>query len=220
MVKLDSRRGGISTLDDALQGQIDVAIRTLKDGGVVAIPTDTLYGLAACAFDERAVARVFRLKGRHTRVSLPLLVADVEDIRRWAADIPDLAWALGKRFWPGALTLVLRKADTIPDIVCGGKGTIALRVPDHPVPRTITRELGAPITGTSANRSGKPGLCTAIAVLDEFGDEVDLVVDGGETSAGLPSTVLDLSGEEPRILREGAVAKRDIEELCVGQLAG
>ena len=200
--------------DKALQDQVDAAVRILKSGGVVAIPTDTLYGLAANALNEKAVERVFNIKGRSKGMALPLLLTDANDIVKWADDVPDIAWPLVRRFWPGALTLVLKKASIISDVVSGGMDTIALRVPAHHVPRAIARGLGAPITGTSANRSGSPGLTTAEAVRREFGSEVDLIIDAGDASKGLASTVLDLSGKQPRILREGAVSLREIEELC------
>lgn len=205
---------GVQRLDEALQGQVESAASILNRGGVAAIPTDTLYGLAAVAFDEAAVERVFRLKGRPKGMALPLLVADADDLLRCARDVPKVTWGLVERFWPGALTLVLNKADTIPDLVTGGADTVALRVPDHWVPRVLVRKLGSPITGTSANRSGSPGLTTAQAVREEFGDEVDLVIDGGETPGSIASTVLDLTGRRPRVLRQGAVSRDDIEAIC------
>ena len=205
---------GVSRPSQGVREQIESAAQILKSGGVAAIPTDTLYGLAACALKDAAVERIFRLKGRPKGMALPLLVSEANDISRYATNIPEVTWALAERFWPGALTVVLPKAEGISALVSGGKNTIALRVPDHPVPRALARELEAPITGTSANRSGGAGLPTAKAVRDEFGGEIDLVIDGGKAPGGLPSTVLDLSGELPRILRQGAVSQREIEELC------
>jgi L-threonylcarbamoyladenylate synthase len=199
---------------EALQGQIESAIHILQNGGVVAIPTDTLYGLAACAFNEKAVEQVFQLKGRSKGMAIPLLLSDTEDVNKCAVEIPDVAWALTEHFWPGALTIVLKKADVVPDIVSGGMETIAVRVPDHRIPRALARELGTPITGTSANRSGRPGLTTARAVHDEFGDEIDLVIDDGVALGGVASTLLDLSREEPRILRQGSVSICEIEKVC------
>jgi L-threonylcarbamoyladenylate synthase len=199
--------------DEAIEDQIESAVRTLKNGGVVAIPTDTLYGLAACAFNVAAVERVFHLKGRPAGMALPLLLADADDVLKCAVDVPEVAWELVERFWPGALTLVMKKASSVPDIVTAGMNTVALRVPDHHIPRTIARKLGAPITGTSANRSGSPGLTTAQVVRDEFGSALDLIVDGGETQGGVASTVLDMTGKRPRILRQGAVLQDEIEAM-------
>lgn len=199
---------------EALQNQIQTAVEILKNGGIVAIPTDTLYGFAANALDEAAVERVFRLKRRSPSQALPLLLADADDIERWAVAIPDAVWPLAERFWPGPLTLVLRRSAAIPDVVCAGGDTVALRVPDHDVPRSIARSLGAPLTGTSANRSGGPGVTSASAVRDEFSGEIELVIDGGSALDGRPSTVLDLSSGQPRILRQGAVGAADVAELC------
>ena len=194
--------------------QIETAINTLRDGGVVAIPTDTLYGLAACAFDETAVAKVFELKGRPAGMALPLLLADVEDAHKCAVDLPPTFERLAARFWPGALTLIARKSDAVPYAVTAGMDTVGLRVPDHPLARSVARLLGAPITGTSANRSGMPGLTTAQAVRDEFGDAIEYVLDGGDAPGGVASTVLDLSGDTPRILRQGAIGRDEIEAVC------
>lgn len=194
--------------------QIETAINTLRDGGVVAIPTDTLYGLAACAFDETAVAKVFELKGRPAGMALPLLLADAADAHRCAVDLPPIFERLAARFWPGALTLIARKSDAVPYAVTAGMDTVGLRVPDHPLARSVARLLGAPITGTSANRSGMPGLTTAQAVRDEFGDAIGFVLDGGAAPGGVASTVLDLSGDTPRILRQGAIGRDAIEAAC------
>ena len=147
---------------------------------------------------------------------LPILLSDVDEISKWAVEIPKATWVLAEHFWPGALTLILRKADIIPDVLSGGRNTVALRVPNHPIPRLLARELGAPITGTSANRSGKPGLTTAEAVRDVFGNEVDLVINEDKVSVGVASTVVDLSGEQPRILRHGAVTQEQLERLWSG----
>ena len=157
---------------------------------------------------------MFRLKGRPAGTALPLLIADSNDVSRWAEGVPGVAWRLVERFWPGALTLVLKRGPAMPEAACGGLDTVGLRVPDHWIPRAIARELGSPITGTSANRSGRPGLTTAAAVRAEFGAEVDMVVDGGEASGGPASTVLDLTGDRPRILRRGGVSEGDISAVC------
>ncbi len=200
--------------DDALNRQVDAAVDILRGGGVVCIPTDTLYGLAAAALDERAVERLFEIKGRPRTQPLPLLLADAGDMARFASEVPDIAWRLAEQFFPGALTLVLPKAAGVSGVVSGGRQTVALRVPDHWVPRAIARGLGAPITGTSANRTGESGPTTAEMVRTALGDEVDLIVDGGPSPVGVASTVLDLSGDTPVITRQGAVHQREIEEVC------
>lgn len=200
--------------DDRRGSQVDAAVRVLADGGVISVPTDTLYGLAVSAFDEAAVERLFRIKGRAARAPLPLLLADAADIPTYAVDVPDIAWRLAESFYPGPLTLVLRKRDAVPDVVTGGAPTVGVRVPDHWAPRAVVRGLGAAITGTSANRTGEPGLTTAEAVRHELGGEIDYVLDGGECPVGVPSTVLDISGPSPVVVREGAVPRREIEEVC------
>jgi L-threonylcarbamoyladenylate synthase len=194
-----------------MQSQIDAAIDRLKRGGVVGIPTDTLYGLAACVFNLDAVQRVFDLKGRPANMPIPVLLADATDLESCVKEIPDAAFDLADKFWPGALTLVLKKSNVIPDIISAGGDTVAVRVPNHSVPRQLVRGLGAPITGTSANRSGQPGLTAADAVRETFGDELELVIDAGEITGGVASTVLDLSGGVPVLLRQGAVSSEEIE---------
>ena len=200
-------------LDDAMHEQIEAVVEVLANGGVAAIPTDTLYGLAASAFNESAVLKIYELKGRPDGMALPLLLSEAEDVRMCALDVPEAAWTLMELFWPGALTLVVRKRATIPDIVTAGLDTVALRVPDHPVPRAIAKTLGAPITGTSANLSGRPGITNAADVRREFGDTVDFVLDGGEAPGGVASTIVDVSGDELRVLREGAASREEIEAV-------
>ena len=195
-----------------------MAVSILQAGGVISVPTDTLYGLAASALDEPAVERIYRIKARPPRMALPLLLAESSEMERYAAHIPDVARRLAERFFPGPLTLVLRGSGVVSPAVTAGLDTIALRVPDHWLPRAIVRELGAPITGTSANRSGMPGATTAQAVRAQLGGDVDYVVDGGQSPEGSASTVLDVSGPSPVILREGALRRRDLEEVCGKQV--
>ena len=197
---------------EALQGQIKKAADILRKGGVIAVPTDTLYGLAASTSSESAVRRIFRLKGRSAGAAMPVLIDTADRVEQCAVSVPDAARALMRSFWPGALTIVLRRSHQIPSIVSGGLDTVALRVPDHHVPRALVRELDAPITGTSANRTGHEGLTTEAAVRRVFGRDIDLVVDG-QAGAGLPSTVVDLTRPEPSVLRVGALSVSDIEAV-------
>jgi len=185
----------------------------------VGIPTDTLYGLAACVFNLDAVQRVFDLKGRPANMPIPVLLADATDLESCVKEIPDAAFDLADKFWPGALTLVLKKSNAIPDIISAGGDTVAVRVPNHSVPRQLVRGLGAPITGTSANRSGQPGLTAADAVRETFGDELELVIDAGEITGGVASTVLDLSGGVPVLLRQGVVSSEEIEAILGEKLS-
>jgi len=193
--------------------QIRQAIETLKKGGIVAFPTDTVYGLGANALDNNAVAKVYRVKRRPRHLALPLTLGEVCQIAAVARDIPDIAWRLAEHFLPGALTLVLHKAASVSSVVSGGGERIAVRVPDHPVPIALVDGLGAPITGTSANLSGSPSLLTAEEVHRQMGDMVDLIIDGS-CPGGVDSTVVDLTGEAPRILREGAISREEVERIC------
>ncbi len=197
-----------------IRTQIQAAVDVLVKGGVVAIPTDTLYGLAASARDDRACRRVYQIKGRQANMAIPVLIADSEEMDLYATDIPAIAWRLASSFFPGPLTIVLKNAGVLSPFISGGKETIALRVPAHDVPRSIVRTLGGPITGTSANLSGSPGLATAKTVKEHLGEEIDYIVDNGSSASGIQSTVIDLTEGLPMILREGAVPLRDIETVC------
>jgi L-threonylcarbamoyladenylate synthase len=190
------------------------AVEVLRAGGVVAIPTDTLYGLAACAFDVDAVRRVFEIKGRDPGAALPLLLGDPEDVSLCASSVPAAARRLADRFWPGPLTIVLPRADRVPEAVTGGRSTVALRLPDHPVPRHLARSLGMPITGTSANLSGAEPVRSAAGVARQLGGMLDMVFDGGTLPEGPPSTVVDLSVSPPRVVRAGAISERELGEVA------
>lgn len=194
--------------------QITLAVEILRQGGVVAYPTDTLYGLGADAFNEQAVERVFVIKGRPHGMPLPLLLADAQDLAKVASEVSPLAHVLAKTFWPGALTLIVPRSPKVSELVSGRGWKVGVRMPDHPVPRELARRLGAPITGTSANNSGGPDPRTADDVRRQLGDEVDLIIEGGPAPAGQPSTVLDLTGPLPRIVRQGAVTREALEAAC------
>ena len=207
-------------LPSDIQQQIKQGISILKGGGVVAFPTDTVYGLGACASDEQAVERVYELKKRLRNMALPLLLADTTQISEVAANVSQIAWLLIRRFLPGALTLVLPKSDTLPDIITAGSRTVAVRIPAHPVPIALSEGIGAPIVGTSANLSGKPSALTASEVYSQFGDKIDLVVDGGRCPGGKESTIVDVTGGKPVILREGAITREELEQVYEGIALG
>ncbi len=173
-------------------------------------PTDTLYGLGADAFSIPALERIFTIKRRPAEISLPLLVSCWDQLETVAGQIPEAAHRLAGRFWPGPLTLVLPKAEQLPDRVTGGKDTVAVRMPDHPVALEIIRRLGRPITGTSANRSGQQDLLDYNAVRAELGNDVDYIVQTGPQPKGTPSTVVDLTTEFPTLLRQGALPLDEI----------
>ena len=210
----------LDKLPSAIQKQVEEGISILKGGGVVAFPTDTVYGLGACASNEQAVERVYELKKRPRNMALPLLLANVSQIGEVAENMSQVAWLLALHFLPGALTLVLPKSDSLPDIITAGGGTIAVRIPAHPVPVALAEGLGAPIVGTSANLSGKPSVLTASDVYSQFGDNIDLVIDGGRCPGGRESTIVDAAGETPVILREGAIAREELEQIYEGIALG
>jgi len=202
-----------SIFEDAMEDRVELAIKVLKEGGVVAFPTDTVYGIGGNAFIEQAVAKVYQIKQRPRHLALPLLISSKADLERVARVVPEVAWRLAERFLPGGLTLVLKKAAGVPDIVAPGD-TVAVRIPDHPIPIALIRGLGVPLIGTSANLSGGASPVTAQQVWAQLGNKVDIIVDGGRCRWGVESTVVDVSGEFPRVLREGVVPRREIEELC------
>ncbi|MEO6699670.1 MAG: L-threonylcarbamoyladenylate synthase [Paraperlucidibaca sp.] len=187
------------------QEEIVRAADILRRGGLAAFPTETVYGLGADASNERAVARIFTTKGRPADHPLIVHLAAADEMARWARDIPDVAWQLAECIWPGPLTLILKRAPGVLDAVTGGQDTIGLRVPDHPVALALLNAFGGGIAAPSANRFGRVSPTSAAHVLAEFGDAVDCVIDGGSCTVGLESTILDLSGEYPRVLRPGAV---------------
>ena len=189
----------------------DEAVRVLQDGGLVCYPTDTVYGIGAAAGDDAAVRRLYAAKGRPLDKPLPLLLADVSDAAR-VAEVTPLAKALAGRFWPGALTIVMRKAGSYRSLALAGGDSVALRVPDHELVRGIVRALGEPITGTSANRTGTRAPISAAEVAFQMGEMVELIIDGGQSRTKLESTVIDITRDKPEIVREGAVSWGEVEE--------
>lgn len=188
------------------------AVEVLRHGGLVAYPTDTVYGLAALPTNADAMARLFEAKKRNPNQSVPLLIASLADAEAVAADVPDLAKRLMEAFWPGALTIILSKALTFQSVAVGE--TVGLRLPDHPLPRDLARLLGGPMTGTSANIAGGPEPLTAENVRAQLGNSVDLVIDGGRCAGGQPSTVVDCSIAPPRVVREGAISRTALEHAA------
>jgi L-threonylcarbamoyladenylate synthase len=197
-----------------IEKQIKLAVAILKKGGIVAFPTDTVYGLGANPLDKRAVGRVYDVKKRPRNLPLPLLLAEKSDLLKVADVVTEIAWQLVERFLPGGLTLVLKRSPWVPDTVTAGGDTVAVRIPAHPVPIALIRGLGTPIVGTSANLSGRPSPVTAEEVRQQLGHAVDLVIDGGSSPCGTESTVLDVSGKVPVLIREGAIPKIELEKVC------
>ena len=197
-----------------IEQQVEKAIYILKRGGIVAFPTDTVYGLGAWANIRQAVERIYQVKGRPHHMALPLLLADTSEISKVAYPVPQVAWLLARSFLPGALTIVLYKSKSVSDAITGGGTTVAIRIPAHPVPIAIAKGVGGPIVGTSANLSGQPSSLTADEVYSQFGDKIDLVIDGGKCPGGRESTIVDVTGQMPVILREGAISRDELSEVC------
>ena len=192
---------------------IDRAVELLRAGQVVALPTETVYGLGADALNPAAVARIFALKGRPTDHPLIIHLPPEAKLDDWAAEVPPAARALAAAFWPGPLTLILTRGPRVPRAVTGGQDTVALRVPDHPVALALLRAFGSGIAAPSANRYGHISPTTAAHVWTEFGDAVPLVLDGGPCRVGIESTIVDLSRGAPVVLRPGAVTERDLRRV-------
>ena len=193
---------------------IEQAIAVLLSGGLVAFPTDTLYGLGAHPFIDSAVRRLYDSKGRADSKPVPLLLSSPEDIAFVSDQTGGLARSLAEAFWPGALTLVVRCRPDIPSLANGWGATVAVRVPDHPVPREICFLLNAPITGTSANLAGGPNPVTAQDVTAQLDGKLDLIIDRGPCPGAQPSTIVDVSGDAPTVLRQGVIPNSSIEEIC------
>ncbi len=201
-----------------IQQQIERGVSIRKQGGLVAFPTDSVCGLGACASIPQAVERVYQVKERPRNMPLPLLLADVSQITKVAELVPPIAWLLIHSFLPGALTIVLPKSNWLPDIITAGGTTIAVRIPAHPVPIALVEGLGMPIVGTSANLTGRPSPLTAGEVYSQLGDKIDLIIDGGRCPGGKESTIVDVTGETPTVLREGAISREELERVCGGIL--
>lgn len=192
---------------------IQRAAEIIKRGGIVAFPTETVYGLGADAFNPLAVARVFEVKKRPSFDPLIVHVADSADVKKLAKEIPSNAKKLTERFWPGPLTIVLLKEENIPDIVTAGLPSLAIRMPNHPMALALIEESKCPIAAPSANLFGYLSPTTAEHVRDQLGDQVDLILDGGPCPVGVESTIVSFLEEEPMLLRPGGVSLEEIESV-------
>lgn len=192
---------------------IQHAADLLHQGKLVAIPTETVYGLGADASNPDAVAKIFQAKGRPADHPLIVHLAYASQIRDWADDVPDMALRLASEFWPGPLTMVLRKKASVPDVVTGGQDTVALRVPNNPVALWLLRVFGGGIAAPSANRFGRISPTTAQHVAEELGDAVDCILDGGPCTVGVESTIIDLTDAQPTILRPGRITRSQLEAV-------
>ena len=199
--------------------EIKNAVAVLRAGGLVAFPTETVYGLGADASNPEAVKKIFAAKGRPHDHPLIVHIADAVQLANWAREIPPAAGKLAKKFWPGPLTLILRRAVRVGDLVTGGQDTVALRVPSHPVAQALLRKFGGGVAAPSANRFGRVSATNAAHVRSEFGDAVDCVLDGGAADVGIESTIVDLSGANPVLLRPGWITAAQLQDTLGAPLA-
>jgi L-threonylcarbamoyladenylate synthase len=195
---------------DRLQSALHEAVKVILSGGVVAVPTESFYGLAVHALDEKAVERLFAVKERREDKPVLILIASTETLESYVKEVSDKARKLMERFWPGGLTLVFRAKPILPRLLTAEAGKVGVRLSSHSVPRELARMVGAPITGTSANRSGQPSCSTAQEVMEAVGKDIDLILGGGGTPGGKGSTVLDVTVDPPAVLREGIVSRDEL----------
>lgn len=206
--------------DSASVEAIDRAVRILRQGGLVAFPTETVYGLGADARNSDAVRRIFAAKGRPADHPVIVHLADAEQLDRWASNVPDVARSLADAFWPGPLTLILPRHDTVADVVTGGQPTVGVRVPSHPLALALLRRFEGGIAAPSANRFGRISPTRAEHVRAELGDRVDMILDGGPAEVGVESTIVDLSRGVPRVLRPGGVSVAQLREVLGDEVFG
>ena len=187
--------------------------QTLRLGGLAAIPTETVYGLAANALDERAVEKIYEAKGRPSDNPLIVHIARFDEWKPLVKAIPESAERLAKKYWPGPLTIILPKSELVPAKTSGGLDTVAVRMPGHPIARALIEKAGVPLAAPSANTSGKPSPTTAAHVLHDLDGKIEYIVDGGECKVGVESTVITLAGEKPRLLRPGGITPEMLESV-------
>ncbi len=201
------------TIFNATPETITQAAECLQHGGLVAFPTETVYGLGANARNPQAVKRIFAAKDRPENHPLIVHLASIEQLNDWAQDIPDMAFQLAHHFCPAPLAFVLKKRPDVSDVVTGGQNTVALRIPNHPVALELLRTFGGGIAAPSANRFCRISPTQAQHVADELGDDVDMILDGGACQIGVESTIIDLSGDKPMLLRFGQITRSELETV-------
>ena len=195
------------------EGTITAAASIILRGGLVVFPTDTVYGVGGHPFLPAAAERIYRAKMRPRDKAIPLLVSGPEQLAQVVIDVPSAARRLMAAFWPGALTVVLPKHPSVPDVLTAGRASVALRMPDHPLVAALAEAISAPVAATSANLSGRPPATTATQAEKALGEVVDLVIEGGPCSGGVPSTVLDLTMRPPQVVRPGAISLKELRRI-------
>ncbi|MCQ6963106.1 L-threonylcarbamoyladenylate synthase [Methanolobus chelungpuianus] len=217
---MTTRTRVLDTAESDIQETLNEAAAIINRGGLVAFPTETVYGLGADALDAKAVRAIFEAKGRPADNPLIVHVASKEQCSALARNIPGKAFALMDEFWPGPLTLILDRTEIVPDVTTGGLDTVALRMPDNEIALGLIMVSGKPLAAPSANLSGKPSPTNARHVIEDLADRIDAVIDGGNVKVGLESTVIDMTLEVPAILRPGGISREDIERVIGAVVIG
>ena len=200
-------------LDGNLATSIDLAVANLRNDLLIGLPTETVYGLAALASHPKAIYKIFQVKARPTNHPLILHIADYRQLEKWAKDIPQFARNICMHFWPGPLTVILMRTENVCDEITGNRETVAIRIPNHKVALSLLNSLNDGLVAPSANRFGKVSPTSAKHVIDDLGDDVSLVLDGGTCEIGVESTIIDCSSSRPQILRSGAISIIELEEI-------
>lgn len=193
--------------------EIETAAAIIKSGGLVGIPTETVYGLGANGLDQSAVSRIFLAKGRPQDNPLILHIPEKSWLNQYCQNIPEEAWRLAKRFWPGPLTMILPRKSLVPDVVTAGLDTVGMRCPAHSMCRAIIAAAGVPVAAPSGNTSGRPSPTTAQHMLDDMDGKIDAILDGGDCQVGVESTIVDLTCHPPRLLRPGGIPLEELRDI-------
>ncbi len=202
----------VIVIDEAESPQkgLERAVSIIEKGGIVAFPTESFYGLGVDATNSSAIEKLFRVKKRDPHLPILILISSINELSKYASPIPPEAEELGRRFWPGGLTMVLQSSQGLPTVITGGTGKIGIRISSHPLAHALTLALNVPVTGTSANISGQPPCTRADQVVECLGEKVDLILDGGATEGTHPSTLLDVTSDPPLLIREGIIKEEEI----------
>jgi len=200
--------------DNSEERILTQAAEILANGDIIAYPTETFYGLGADAINEKAIEKIFSVKGRNFKNPISLIIGRADDIHPLVQDIPESAKKLMASFWPGALTIIFLAANNVSPLLTAGSGKIGLRVSSHPIAQGIVQKLKRPLTATSANLSGAPECTRASEVAEQIGDKIDSIIDLGDTPGTAGSTIIDVTCDPPVILREGAISRKNIEK-CI-----
>lgn len=214
-MELEKRDTIIKKIDqnDFNESQLEEAGKVIRNGGLAAFPTETVYGLGGNALDEEAAKKIYQAKGRPSDNPLIIHIADVRALEELAKEIPENAKKLAKAFWPGPLTMILKKAAIVPKSTTGGLDSVAIRMPNHPIALALIKQSGCYIAAPSANTSGRPSPTLAKHVEEDLSGKIDYIIDGGEVSVGLESTIVDLTGNTVMILRPGFITKEELEKV-------